>query len=44
MTPRWLDEPLNRARVLSYAQAQVRHGGEGALYVLLRRRALGSGS
>jgi DNA-nicking Smr family endonuclease len=27
--------------VLSYAQAQVRHGGEGALYVLLRRRALG---
>ena len=38
MTPRWLEEAPNRARVLSYAQAQVHHGGEGALYVLLRRR------
>ncbi|MFO1067676.1 MAG: Smr/MutS family protein [Geminicoccaceae bacterium] len=39
MTPRWLDEPPNRERVLSYAPAQLRHGGDGALYVLLRRRA-----
>jgi DNA-nicking Smr family endonuclease len=38
MPPRWLVEAPNRARVLSYAQAQVHHGGEGALYVLLRRR------
>jgi DNA-nicking Smr family endonuclease len=38
MTPRWLEEAPNRARVLSYAQAQVHHGGEGALYILLRRR------
>lgn len=37
LTPRWLDEPPNRPRVLAYAQAQLRHGGEGALYVLLRR-------
>ncbi len=38
MTPRWLDEAPNRALVLAFAQAQLRHGGEGALYVLLRRR------
>jgi DNA-nicking Smr family endonuclease len=39
MTPRWLDEAPNRSRVLAYAQAQLQHGGEGALYVLLRRRS-----
>jgi DNA-nicking Smr family endonuclease len=38
MTPRWLDEPPNRSLVLSFTQSQIRHGGEGALYVLLRRR------
>jgi DNA-nicking Smr family endonuclease len=38
MTPRWLEEAPNRGRVLSFAQAQQHHGGEGALYVLLRRR------
>lgn len=38
MTPRWLDEAPNRARVLAFAQAQLHHGGDGALYVLLRRR------
>ena len=38
MTPRWLDEAPNRARVLAFAQAHQHHGGEGALYVLLRRR------
>ena len=38
MTPRWLDEPPHRGRVLAYATAQTRHGGDGALYVLLRRR------
>jgi DNA-nicking Smr family endonuclease len=37
-TPRWLDEPPLRGLVLSYAQASLQHGGEGALYVLLRRR------
>lgn len=37
MTPRWLDEQPNRSRVLAYAQAQLHHGGDGALYVLLRR-------
>ena len=38
MTPRWLESRPNRARVLSFAQAQLHHGGDGALYVLLRRR------
>lgn len=37
MTPRWLAEPGNAARVIAYSPAQKRHGGEGALYVLLRR-------
>lgn len=36
--PRWLGEGANRARVLSFNTAQPRHGGDGALYVLLRRR------
>jgi len=35
--PRWLNEPPNRARVLSFDYAQQKHGGTGALYVLLRR-------
>jgi DNA-nicking Smr family endonuclease len=43
MTPRWLDAEPNRSRVLSIAQAQLKHGGEGALYVLLRRGELGTG-
>lgn len=38
MTPRWLNEAPNRARVLAFTQAQPRHGGAGALYVLIRRR------
>jgi DNA-nicking Smr family endonuclease len=43
MTPRWLEAEPNRRRVLSFAQAQLHHGGDGALYVLLRRRELGIG-
>ena len=38
MVPRWLNEAPNRARVLAIAHAQPRHGGAGALYVLLKRR------
>lgn len=38
MVPRWLNEEPNRARVVAYCPAQPRHGGAGALYVLLRRR------
>ena len=36
--PRWLEEPDLRAVVLSYTQAGPRHGGDGALYVQLRKR------
>ena len=35
--PQWLDQPEFRAIVLSYAAAGVRHGGEGALYIRLRK-------
>ena len=38
MVPRWLNETPNRARVLAIAAAQPRHGGSGALYILLKRR------
>lgn len=41
MTPRWLDEAPNRQRILAFTQAQLQHGGEGALYILLRRPAAG---
>lgn len=37
MVPRWLVEPPNRLRVLAFCHAARHHGGEGALYVLLRR-------
>jgi DNA-nicking Smr family endonuclease len=36
--PRWLDEPELRPHLLAIAPAQPRHGGAGALYLLLRRR------
>ncbi len=36
--PRWLNQPPNRARVLAIAEAQPKHGGQGALYVLLKRK------
>lgn len=37
MVPRWLNEGGNRERVLAFSSAQLRDGGDGALYVLLRR-------
>jgi DNA-nicking Smr family endonuclease len=36
--PRWLNEAPNRARILAVMPAQPRHGGAGALYVLLKRK------
>ncbi|MFO1049870.1 MAG: Smr/MutS family protein [Geminicoccaceae bacterium] len=39
MTPRWLEAEPNRRLVLSFSEARLQHGGEGALYVLLRRRS-----
>jgi DNA-nicking Smr family endonuclease len=35
--PRWLNEPSLRRHVLAFAYARPEHGGEGALYVLLKR-------
>ncbi len=35
--PRWLSEPEFRRWVVSFTPASKRHGGEGALYVRLRR-------
>jgi DNA-nicking Smr family endonuclease len=37
MVPRWLNEPPNRGRILAFCHAVPAQGGEGALYVLLRR-------
>jgi DNA-nicking Smr family endonuclease len=37
MAPRWLNAAPNRARVLSFTPARPADGGEGALYVLLRK-------
>ena len=36
--PRWLSEPELRAIVVSYTQAAIGHGGDGAIYVQLRKR------
>ncbi len=36
--PEWLAAPELRTVVLGYTQAGVRHGGDGAIYVQLRRR------
>ncbi len=36
--PRWLNEAGLRDKVLKFSYAQPRDGGEGALYILLRRR------
>ena len=36
--PRWLDEPDVRPLVVSYTTAAPQHGGDGALYVHLRKR------
>lgn len=37
VVPQWLAEPDLRAIVVSFAAAALRHGGDGALYVHLRR-------
>lgn len=37
LVPQWLSEPEFRSVVVSFTTAQRKHGGEGALYVRLRR-------
>ena len=41
LVPQWLEEPEFRSIVLSFTTASVRHGGEGALYVQLRKLSRG---
>ena len=36
--PFWLAEPELRSIVVGFTSAAIRHGGEGALYVQLRKR------
>lgn len=36
--PRWLSEAGPREAVISFAAAEQRHGGDGALYVMLRKK------
>jgi DNA-nicking Smr family endonuclease len=36
--PRWLNEPGLRRHILAFDYAEPQHGGEGALYVLLKRK------
>ena len=36
--PRWLNEEPNRSRVIAFSYATLKHGGEGALYVMLKRK------
>jgi len=36
--PRWLNRTPNRALVVSFTYAQPKDGGEGALYILLKRQ------
>ncbi len=36
--PRWLEEPDLRGLIISYTTASIAHGGEGALYVHLRKK------
>jgi DNA-nicking Smr family endonuclease len=37
MVPRWLNEPDFAALIAGMAQAHIRHGGGGALYIYLRK-------
>jgi DNA-nicking Smr family endonuclease len=37
LVPLWLGEPELRGMVISYTTAGPRHGGDGALYVRLRK-------
>ena len=37
LVPQWLGDPELRGIVVSYTASHIRHGGEGALYVRLRK-------
>lgn len=38
MVPRWLNQSPLRERIIGFSFAQARDGGDGALYVLVKRR------
>ena len=38
--PKWLNEQPNRDRIRGFSHAAPRDGGEGALYVMLKRKKL----
>ncbi len=40
--PAWLNQAGLREKVLAYAYAQPKHGGQGALYILIKRQRSGS--
>ncbi|WP_369408052.1 hypothetical protein [Kordiimonas gwangyangensis] len=42
MVPLWLEGPDLKPFIQSYGTASPDHGGDGALYVILRRRMPGS--
>ncbi len=37
--PRWLNQPSLRQKIVAFDHATVKDGGEGALYILLKRRS-----
>ena len=39
--PRWLNLPVLRSKILGFSYAQPKDGGDGALYVLLKRHRNG---
>ena len=43
MVPVWLDNPRFSALVSGYASASRHHGGEGAIYIRLRKQATETG-
>lgn len=40
MLPGWLNHPEIKSHILAFDTAQIRHGGSGAFYILLRRNRL----
>lgn len=36
-TPEWLNKPATRARILAFTYARPQDGGDGALYILLKK-------
>jgi DNA-nicking Smr family endonuclease len=37
VVPHWLSEPPFRLRIVSFTEAALKHGGSGALYVMIRK-------